>query len=361
MEKTKELTQVSLDSMSIYSSVYQMLEDDESRDTFLNRLNYLISGDHQYIKNIIGKYYPTFNFPTPADLRKFLPKDRKVVLYGAGRAGRFSLQYWKDDDRFIGFCSGTKADQQNGCLGYPVMSPEELLSRKDLNVVISTTIYYDEIMKLLLDGGYPESQIFYMADFFYRGVSEQYFSPKFITYDNEEIFVDAGCLDLNTSLSLKNHCNRLKKIYAFEPDPENYQNCLKCKDKKGLEEAVILPFATWGSQTTLHFDARGNGGSLVCNSGTIEIPAMPIDEIVDPDDRITFIKMDVEGAELESLRGAKKTICKFKPKLAICLYHKPEDIVTIPQYVKELVPEYKLYMRHHSTGPSDTVLYAVMP
>lgn len=361
MDKYDEMVRLFLDSKNSCSRVYQMLADDESRDTYLNRLNFLISGDLKYIRKIIRRYYPAFDFPTPADLRRTLSKDKKIVLYGAGRMGEFSLQYWKDDERFIGFCSGTKEQWENGYLGYPVISPEELLSRKDLNVVISTTIYYDEIMEILQDGGYPKSQIFNMADFLYHEVSEAYFSPEFITFENEEIFVDAGCLDLNTTLSFKAHCATLKRVYAFEPDPENYRHCLERKSEKKLEEAAVFPFATWSCQTPLHFDAKSGGSSLVCDGGTAEVSAMPIDKIVDPDDRITFIKMDVEGAELESLKGAQETIRKYKPKLAVCLYHKPEDMVTIPLYIKELVAEYKLYLRHHTTGPYDTVLYAVMP
>lgn len=88
---------------------------------------------------------------------------------------------------------------------------------------------------------------------------------------------------------------------------------------------------------------------------------MPIDEAIHPGDKVTFIKMDVEGSELESLKGAKNTILRDKPKLAICIYHKPEDMVTIPLYIKELVPEYKLYVRHHSNSWAETVLYAVLP
>ena len=88
---------------------------------------------------------------------------------------------------------------------------------------------------------------------------------------------------------------------------------------------------------------------------------MSVDETVDPADKITMIKMDIEGSELEALKGAKKTIQRDKPKLAICIYHKPEDMADIPLYIKELVPEYKLYIRHHSNFATETVLYAVMP
>lgn len=74
--------------------------------------------------------------------------------------------------------------------------------------------------------------------------------------------------------------------------------------------------------------------------------------------KCTFLKMDIEGSELNALKGAAETIKKWKPRLAICIYHKPEDIIEIPLYVKKLVPEYKLKMRQYSTYFYDTVMYA---
>lgn len=86
-----------------------------------------------------------------------------------------------------------------------------------------------------------------------------------------------------------------------------------------------------------------------------------IDDVVDPQERVTMIKMDIEGSELEALRGARKTICRDKPRLAVCIYHKAEDMTEVPLYIKELVPEYRLYVRHHSKEIGETVFYAVMP
>ena len=73
------------------------------------------------------------------------------------------------------------------------------------------------------------------------------------------------------------------------------------------------------------------------------------------------IKMDVEGSELDALEGAKQTILNNKPKLAVCLYHKTKDFIDIPNLIHNLVPEYKLYVRHHSFSVNETVLYAIPP
>ncbi len=67
-----------------------------------------------------------------------------------------------------------------------------------------------------------------------------------------------------------------------------------------------------------------------------------------------FIKMDIEGSEMEALRGAEKLIRSRKPSLAVCVYHKENDIVDIPLYLKSLVPEYKLYL----CGGSHTICIA---
>lgn len=77
-------------------------------------------------------------------------------------------------------------------------------------------------------------------------------------------------------------------------------------------------------------------------------------------ERVTFIKMDIEGSELAALKGAANTIRSQKPKLAICIYHSPQDMLKIPIYIKSLVPEYKIYIRHYTDMMLETVCYAVL-
>ena len=73
----------------------------------------------------------------------------------------------------------------------------------------------------------------------------------------------------------------------------------------------------------------------------------------------TFIKMDIEGSELSALKGGGGTIRKYRPKLAICTYHKPEDMWEIPEYVLSLHEDYRLYFRHYNYSRTETVMYAL--
>lgn len=241
------------------------------------------------------------------------------------------------------------------------MSPETLLAQRDLSVLVSAPRAKREIMQLLQDGGYPCDQIFDIDTIAGADDPEQYFSPDIISFEKEEVFLDVGCYNLETSLDMRRHCKYLKKVYAFEPDQENYRNCVAKKAKNHFSEADIFQLGTWSERKKLSFSATGTAGSCVneCGTGETSVPVVPIDEMISDGDRVTFIKMDVEGAELESLKGAKKIIQRDMPKLAICIYHKTEDLVTIPLYIKELVPEYKLYVRLYANDGSEAVLYAV--
>jgi len=86
------------------------------------------------------------------------------------------------------------------------------------------------------------------------------------------------------------------------------------------------------------------------------VPTVKIDDLAR---NATFIKMDIEGAELNALKGAEDTIKNNAPKLAICIYHQLNDFWEIPMYLKRIMPEYSFYVRHHQFDIGGTVLYAV--
>jgi hypothetical protein len=88
------------------------------------------------------------------------------------------------------------------------------------------------------------------------------------------------------------------------------------------------------------------------------IEANTLDNIIG-EDKATFIKMDIEGAELNAIHGCVSVITQHKPKLAISVYHKKEDIYIIPILLKQFLPSYRFYLRHYTDTAADTVLYAV--
>ena len=175
----------------------------------------------------------------------------------------------------------------------------------------------------------------------------------------EEVVVDCGAFDGATELEIiKWGSDRIKKIYAFEIDPQNKEKCLRCYEENGILEKVV--FINKGTscnntQANLCKNAEGSTASRIGNGGDIVNLAKIDDEIKE---HVTFIKMDVEGAELDSLRGAESILINDKPRLAICIYHKKEDLSEIPKYLLSIVPEYRFIVRQYNAKPWETVLYA---
>lgn len=193
-----------------------------------------------------------------------------------------------------------------------------------------------------------------------------YLDSDIIKLEQEEIYIDCGAYNGDSVIpfikkieSLDGECS-YKKIIAFEADLENVEK-FKRNVMGKFKNVEIIPKATYSTVTKLKFDNGNLTSSCLSEDGMITVETENIDHILDDgEERVSFIKLDVEGAELETLKGARKSIANYKPKLAISIYHKQEDLVTIPQFLLDLVPEYKLYMRAHVGDSSDVVLYAVI-
>ena len=192
-------------------------------------------------------------------------------------------------------------------------------------------------------------------------VPNQYFPDKIIDLGESETIIEVGSNDGGTLLDLLDKLNRkYNKIYCFEPDVKCI-NLIKEKIKKEKDDRIVLIEKGAGNnEEILYFKTDAEkGASRVVDKGTYDysIQVTCIDkEISEP---ISYIKMDIEGMELDALKGAEKIIKASRPKLAICIYHKPEDIIEIPHYIKKMVPSYKMYLRHHNYGAAETVLYCV--
>jgi FkbM family methyltransferase len=204
---------------------------------------------------------------------------------------------------------------------------------------------------------YPEDRIYFPFPF-----REQYFGEPFCGPVPNEVYIDAGAYDGGSVYRFLRFCGGdYKKIYAFEPDADNLKLIAKQHDFSNENVQIIAKGAHRRADTLSFYSAAGSSQIDGAGSETIDVAA--IDDVVG-DDAVTLIKMDIEGSELDALAGAKRTIVRNKPRLAICVYHKPEDILTIPLYIKSLVPEYRFYLRHYQCyrmipNYCETVLYAV--
>ncbi|MGB7605787.1 MAG: FkbM family methyltransferase [Lutisporaceae bacterium] len=191
----------------------------------------------------------------------------------------------------------------------------------------------------------------------HRSKAPQYFDPDIVTLSQDETFVDGGAFIGDTvDEIIKQTKGIFKKIYSFEPEKTKHLEFLE--KFSSLRNVELVPYGLWEKKGILRFNSSNSGYSRVSEEGDIEIPVISVDEVLNGE-VVTFIKMDIEGAELKALKGAEKTIKKYRPRLAICIYHKPLDIIEIPYYIKELVPEYKFYLRHYSSMYTETVLYAI--
>jgi FkbM family methyltransferase len=147
---------------------------------------------------------------------------------------------------------------------------------------------------------------------------------------------------------------KIKKYYAFEPNFENFNCLLGAVDKWGLrEKSTIYSVGLGDKKATLYFKEDGIG-SRVAFGGDITIDTVRLDDLDIAVDGKLCIKIDIEGFELEALNGAQETIRRYKPCLAICVYHKADDIFKIPEYIKTLNPDYKCIIR----GVDHAVCYA---
>lgn len=187
----------------------------------------------------------------------------------------------------------------------------------------------------------------------------QYFDDEIMQVQEDEVYIEAGAFDGVTIENFLKWCdNKYKRIYAYEPMKDNFEVLQeKVKDMKIPEEKIVLKNKAIWSRSEKLFFGNSKAGAAVNDSGEISVEAEALQ--VDSNDKVTFVKMDIEGAELDALEGMKEIIKKDRPKLAICIYHKYDDLWEIPLYVHNLVEDYDLYIRHYHPICEETVLYAI--
>ena len=179
--------------------------------------------------------------------------------------------------------------------------------------------------------------------------------------------VDLGAYNGDTIREIAPFAPNLRRVVAFEPDGRNYKKLRTYAEGEDRFSVEAYNAAAWNECATLVFDGGGNRNStLLSGDGiavgkaqrTVEVEACSLDSVI-KDGRVDYIKYDVEGAEREAILGSLKTIGRNMPTLCVSLYHRSGDIFALPLMIRELFPEYKLYMRRREYIPAwDTVLIA---
>lgn len=335
----------------------------------------LVSKPTDYYLDKILKKNKKFDFKKP------------VVLFGAAKMGVIYADLCnKNKIKVLAFCDNDKSKYKSLIKNIEVISPDVLKDKCGKNVqIIITSLYDDEINKQLSKLGFKniwshtffstifakkfsvlswtnylntinainanrfkliecfkmlgdmESKNIFLNIIKYRlnldrkylklivgNIDNIYFDKDIYKLSQTEFFVDVGAFDGDTiELFIKAIKNKFEKIYCFEPDKNSYLDLKKYVNKKNDKRIGIFKYGLGLKNETVFFTNDGGLGSKVSDSGEkIEITSM--DSFLR--DKVTLIKMDIEGSEKDALLGAKKTILKNKPKLAICVYHNLADL-----------------------------------
>ena len=224
----------------------------------------------------------------------------------------------------------------------------------------------DESRRVMM--GVAKARMFQYYNFPMRGnyfssevaSSPQYFLEDIFSFSKQEFFVDCGAFDGDTLIAFAALMWRMGieswSAVAFEADKRNADLVEHNLKRYGINCAKVICAAVGKDDTiassTSYFNCRQDDGYG-------EVQTVSLDKAlcgVSP----TFIKMDIEGYELDALLGAKKLILMHHPKLAICSYHTSSQLLEIPLFILDNFPDYRLYMRHHSAGTLwETACYAV--
>lgn len=334
-----------------------------------------------------------------------ISKNREVILYGCGNLCEIIFGVFRQNEIIISAISDTY--KYGEYQGLSITTPNELYEKFGNGIVVITSNSYErQIRDMLLFLGFGHSQIIsvpaamcyhfsyeefkkkhfdgfqWAYEFFHDEVSKKIIlnrirmhllgeellktsiKPEYfeIQPSNDEVFVQAGCYDGNTVIEFINQAKMMNTsylVYSFEANPYSYN--ISMSNLANYSNVELVAKGLWSQETTLDFALDQNGGSsFVIGNLNTPISVISLDSFfkkkMNPP---TFIQLDIEGAEFEALKGSENIIRKYKPKLAICVYHKPEDIYEIPKLLSTFRSDYKFWLQQCYTGLWDTILYAI--
>lgn len=247
------------------------------------------------------------------------------------------------------------------------MTPEFI---EDNKIALSKTydLLEDEISKKLfiayigeksnyIKEEYPALRELYTAD--------EYWNDYYDLNQKEHVLIDCGAYDGDSVQDFIDFVGESGnyKVYAFEPDRYNFKKLKANFDND--DNIIFINKAVGEKKGKMFFDMKGNTGSRltdVKSAKTVMVDVTAVDDEIEGN--VTFIKMDIEGAELSALKGMQNIIIENLPVIACCVYHKVDDLIVIPQFIHELTKDlegrgYRFYLKQHAYISEDLILYAV--
>lgn len=362
------------------NKVEKLFEDEKSKIILRSRILFNLTGDIRQMHRML----PEIKFPFEKSLEEYnhmeetygiFPekdmlswlifnghrKEDELYLFGCGYEGKNYISLLEAAGyRISGIIDNNTKRHGEEFYGYTIESVEDGISKnKEARFIISAPRFNDEIKTQLINLGINDEKIYRSPEnALVSFVGPSYFEDLFRPL-KDEVFIDGGCYNGGTCLDFIKWCPEYKKIYAFEPGKDNFAKCEKTINENGIKSIELRNTGLWNKKEELCFVNAGDDGTAghIVENGDEIIQAETLDSLI-KDEKVTFIKMDIEGAEMKALEGASKTIKRCKPRLAICVYHLNDDILDIPEYIHSMVPEYKMELRHYNTFFYDTVLYA---
>lgn len=169
------------------------------------------------------------------------------------------------------------------------------------------------------------------------------------------VFFDVGGFDGQSTVDFIDKVNKYKKVYFFEPD-----ETMMHKSKKRLSSNADIEFIQAGVGAvngSAQFDNIGDSGGYVSLVGKQTIQVVTLDEFITSE--LSYIKMDIEGAEMDAICGAEQFIKKMHPLLSVSVYHRQGDIHRLTKKILNFNPQYHIYIRHYTDRYDDTRIYFI--
>ncbi len=368
-------TNVSLNEIQkkMITDFYDRLGDEESKNIYKNRWQYVKNHDRvSFIRKMVNAYsdWRLVDFASYYERRRQDNPGKKIVIYGAGKVGQINKCLLEKCGYEVAYMVDKNYEELNTLIfskEQMIYAPERI--SEDVNkaiVIISIADAWEEknILRYLRELHGVHSEDIYCAPsggvlLAVRG--KQYFDLPYMTQEEKEVFVDGGCYDGETSKCFQDWAGKhFKASIGFECDTRSI-DLIKKNMKELMEDGQfrLVEAGCYSDQERLHFvESSLPTGSYINDAGSVSVPVDSIDHVLNGE-RVSFIKLDVQGVELEALKGAEQTIKEHHPKLAISLYHKDADMYEIPLWLMEIAPDYTFYIRHYDADECETILYAV--